>query len=475
MADVSITAINSYVASAVQTYRTSLMTRITALQDKQTTLTAKSNALSDIRTKIQALNTAVTALTGTGSNSPLAQYAVASSDTSVATATGSSTATIGSHSLFVSQLAKADTVLSSQMTNAGTTISATEGAGTKTFSLMVGNTSTSISVTLGGAETDKEILSKIADAVSKSGAGVSASVVTDTSSTSRLVFRSAATGSGSALSLSDVTGTLMSDIGLNASVVANRTVTTATGAGYVYTNESSLDAKFTLDNIDFVRQSNTVTDTLSGVTLKLTGIQDASENPIDLTVQPDTSQIQSAVQNFITAYNSVYSTLTAKTATDPTTHVRQILAGDSTLRGLRLDMSGVVSSALPGVNLRQLADIGVTMASDGTLTMSDTTKLQSALQNGTTDISNLFNSTNGIATQLKTLLDGFTKKDGIMDAEQTGVSNQLTNLKTQITNKTNRVNADVTRYQKEFAALTTLLINANEQLTEFTTIFNYSG
>src|SRR5208282_5916427 len=75
------------------------------------------------------------------------------------------------------------------------------------------------------------------------------------------------------------------------------------------------DAALTVDGVPFSSSSNTVTGAIQGVTLSLVS---QSPDPTQLTVGPDTNQITAAVNNFVSAYNTLVSTINTQYVVDPT-------------------------------------------------------------------------------------------------------------------------------------------------------------
>ena len=126
----------------------------------------------------------------------------------------------------------------------------------------------------------------IANAINNSDADVHASVVNSSKNKAKLVLRSDSTGSDYGVSLSDVSGSLLSNIGLVDDVQA----TDSTG-GYIY-DDSELDAQYELDGILLTSNSNTIEDAISGITFNLVGTQEEADEPIQLTIDADNDSIQ---------------------------------------------------------------------------------------------------------------------------------------------------------------------------------------
>ncbi len=450
----------------VAQYRASQRKPIAHIENKKTTLTARLNVLGELRTKLETLYSTVKDLSATGTSSKFSTLTVSSTLTSIATATATSSAVSGTHTLLVSQLAKSDSVLSSLYTNNATGIVTAEGAGTKQIQVTVNGTNTPVNVALTAGDTNTTVLSNIATAINASGAAVSASVVAVTSSSSRLVLTSKTTGSTNAVSLSNLSGTLLDNIGLTAGILSGRTASTSSTAGFANTSTAALDANFKLDGIDLVRESNSVSDAVTGVTLELKGTQLLTDTPTTLKVGIDKDKVKASVEKFIKDYNDALSYLTAKTSVDPNTKTRQILAGDTTLALLRVDLrtiaTGQVTSVVSG-NPKILADIGIKAAADGTLSISDSAKLDDALSSDPAKVADLFNSSNGIAVQLQSKLEGFVSTTGIIQSSKNSVNDSIKNANDRIQRLNTALDKKANRFRDEYLQALEAMTRVSQQ------------
>lgn len=440
------------------------------LQASQNSLSLKSATLSDLKSSLSTVRSKAQTLVQTGSLSPFQAKAVTSSNTAVATATASSSALSGVHALSVTQLAKASTVVSKQLTLTGTDVVTTEGAGTKSFAVTfdgtdpaTSGTAVAVSVTVGAGDTNNTILTNLATAINNNatlGAKVNASVVSDTSGTARLVLASKQTGLANKVRVADAAGggTLLGTIQLN-----SETASVGTAGGFLFA-DSTLDAKFTLDGLAITRSSNSVSDALTGVTINLLGV---STSDATLTVGADKTSIKASVQAFIDAYNSAIKFLKERTAitvsattsagsTQVNSVVKGRLAGELTytnlLSNLRLDVSNRVSTVLAG-NPASLADVGITVASDGTLSISDSAKFDSAISGNPAGVTDLFASSNGVATRLISRLDGFVNTGGFIDGSVRTVTSRVSDLNRQITALQARLSRREAAVRKQLASL----------------------
>lgn len=471
----------SGVDQLVQMYVQSISTPVTNLQTQESQVNTLISVYQQLKSDLSSFQTQASSLASVGTLSPLSAESATPSDTSVLTATAQSTASPGTHSILVTQLAKNDTLVSNQFSQSGTDISSA-GTGTSTFSITVDGTTTNVNVDVKAGDTNSTVLANIASAVNNANAGVTASVVDDTSTTARLVFQSTNSGSANAISVADVTGTLAADVGWSSSVISGRTASTSTTGGFVNSSTSSLDANFTLDGIPIVRSSNTISDVLTGVTLNLAATQQATDNPVTLTIAPDTSSIQTTVNNFISAYNTVMQYLNqnindvTSTASDGTqTVTRGSLSGDMAAMNLQMTLPSIIMgqvTSATGSNPNTLSAIGITLGSDGTLSISDQSTFTDAVNSNPSGVMALFNSSDGVATQLNTMLSEFVNPGGVMDEEISGAQDQVTAMNNEIQSMQANINIQADAVRQQYSQYESMLIQLNQTQSNLNSIWS---
>src|SRR6185437_14112988 len=245
---------------------------------------------------------------------------VTSSNSAVATATADATANAGTHSLVVSNLASTSSQYSNTLADGNTAF------GTGSFQVQVGaGTATPITV-----DSTNDTLSTLAASINSQNLGVSASVITD--------------ASGSRLSL--VSGTS----GAPGQITISNNTTGLTFSQAV----AGVNANFTLDGVALSSTSNTATGVLPGVTLNL--------------------QATTAIQNFVSAYNTVIQSLNTQFTYNPNTQSTGPLGSDSVVMQLQQSLLGDAAFSVSGNSgITNLAAIGISMNEDGTLSVDSST------------------------------------------------------------------------------------------------------
>lgn len=261
--------------------------------------------------------------------------------------------------------------------------------------------------------------------------GVTASVVTD-SVGSRLVLGSNTAGTAGNL--------------------------TVTSPATTFTSAPGLDAKLTVDGVPVDSGSNTVTGAIQGVTLSL-GAADPNTSVL-ISVEPDTTQASTAIQNFITAYNAVVGSINSQYTLD-SSGSEGVLSGDGILQTLQSELLNMVSSSASGagpyINLQSL---GIEMQNDGTLQVNSST-LSSALSSDYSDVQNFFQSTSGwgqLANTEMTHLNDPTQGPVAADI------NGLNQTNDDLTNQISDFQANMTEVQQQ---LTTQYDSLNALLIEY--------
>lgn len=310
-------------------------------------------------------------------------------DTTLASASATSSTAIGSHSLEVQTLAQ-----SQKLKSAGfATTSSTVGSGTLTiqfgtydggtFTLNPNKAAQSITIPTGNSS-----LSGIRDAINQANAGVSASIVNDGIG-NRLVIASQDTGLSNALKITatDADGNNTDNTGLSQLVYD----ASAGGTTNLTQTVSASNATLVIDGISISKASNNITDAIEGVTLNL--LKASPGTATTLNISRDTTGAQSAISSFVKSFNDLNKTIVSLTKYDPSTKQASILTGDSTVRSIQARIRGAISDPLTtaGGGLSLLSDVGISFQSDGTLQF-DSSKLSKALNDPTKDISTLFAS-----------------------------------------------------------------------------------
>jgi flagellar hook-associated protein 2 len=233
-----------------------------------------------------------------------------------------------------------------------------------------------------------------------------------------------------------VTATAGSDANGTSLSIAGATAFTISEPSFGFTQATAgANASLTVDGVPISSASNTVTGAISGVTLNLLG---ASAVPVDLAVASDTGQVSTAINQLVTDYNTAIGLVNAQ-FTVGTSGTEGSLGSDSTVVSLQSTLEqalNYVATPATGTTttVSTLSDLGITMNTDGTLSL-DSTTLSSALTNSANDVQNFFEGTalNGFANSMNTALNTYTEPaNGAFTLDLSGISASNSDLTTEI-------------------------------------------
>jgi flagellar hook-associated protein 2 len=198
------------------------------------------------------------------------------------------------------------------------------------------------------------------------------------------------------------------------------------------------DASLTVDGVPIDSASNTVTGAIPGVTLTLLG--QTSIAGANLTVASDAGQVSTAINQFVTDYNTAISLVNTQFAAS-STGTEGVLSADPTVRALQnslMQALNYVSTPTMGTTttVSTLNDLGISAAADGTLTV-DSATLNNALVNNPTDVQNFFAGTalNGFGNSMTTALSNFTNPaNGAFTVDLASISASQATLTADINN-----------------------------------------
>lgn len=376
-------------ATTISTTITNNEAKVSAYQKLQTDLSTLSSGLSSLATAVvnslatNVFATRAATISSTGDVS-------ASSALSMSVSNGAAT---GDHTLTISQVATAQKVVGTSQP--GQT-SALGYSGT--FSLGLGSGSTA-DITV----TSTMSLQDVVDAINAqtSTTNVQASIVQVSSGSYEMVL--SGTQDAADISYSSTSGDdILNKLG----------VTDSTGA-FADVLQTSQPAKFSLDGISMTRDTNDITDVLTGVSFNLLQAT-PSGSTLNISVAADTSQIETAVQNLVTNYNTFRDAVIAQqaTASDGTADSSAVLFGDGTMRDIMDSLQNALNSTVGGLTM---ADLGLSFNEKNELEL-DTSTLSNVLSTNLSGVTTLLSAqTKTSSSQLSVVNTGTSPQSFTLD------------------------------------------------------------
>jgi flagellar hook-associated protein 2 len=296
--------------------------------------------------------------------------------------------------------------------------------------------------------TTGDSVQNVIDRINNSQAGVTASYDTVND---RFVLTSQTTGD-QGIALEDVTGNFLAATGLT------------TGA-----LEHGKDLLYTIDGGgQLSSKSNTITEESSGIAGLSINVLD--QGTTQVTVSSDTSGIKKAITDFITEYNSLQKMIQTNTASS-TDSSGKVTAGLLSQDGSASEIAASLRKTVMGqftsvVGARNLDDLGIiSNGNDDTLELSDESKLDAALSNNLTSVTNLFtDSKNGLATQLDAYITKTSGDDGSLPKHQKTLTDQISDINDQVATMERYLADQKDEMTSKFVAMEQAQAQINQQM-----------
>lgn len=419
---------------------TSLVSQLVAAEraPKQGQITAQQ---SKVAVELSAIGTFKGALSGFQSAAAALKlptsfnvFSGKSSNDEIFTVTASDAAPPGAYNIEVVSIATAEQISSRAFANGDTHI------GTGSLTLSVGDESFTIDIDENGAT-----LKGIRDAINRAedNTGVRATIVNGTDG-AHLVLTAQKTGSASSITVT-AAGEGLDVLAYSAEELNEYTQVRA-----------AQDAVINIAGSEHRSASNTITEAIEGVTLKL--LKADVGNTHSVTIDRNFDALVTRVNAFVTQYNSLAGTMASLQSYNPATKQAGALIGDSLVRGiestLRRELGRPIDGASPPYNT--LSSLGITMQLDGKLEL-DQTKLRSALESDFAAVQRVFSSENGIAVRLDKALEPHLSADGSIAQRNQTLNDRTKKLDDDQVALDARMQVIEQRYIKQFTALDSLL------------------
>jgi flagellar hook-associated protein 2 len=446
------------------------------LQTAATTIQTKISAFGSVQSALASLRDAASGLTKSSAWS--ATTAMSSDATAVAVAAGSS-AVAGSYNVSVQSLASSQSVASKAFATSQSLV----GDGQLSIEIGAWNAGdaaadppvdpgfaakaaiSAINIAISGTDS----LADVRDKINASGAGVTASIVTDASG-ARLVLSSRQSGVENGFR---ITASGSADVvGFGYDPVNN-----TEGASLT---QGAANARAKINGLEINSTSNTLTDVVGGMTMTLQKV--TPDAGVQLSVSQDNAAIKATVQTFIDAFNNLAKMLKSQTKYDEGTKTAGTLQGDSTAVGLqRMMRNAVSSSSTASTAFASLSDAGLEVQADGTLKIDD--KKFTAAQANLPELKKLFDTVgddddaitdDGFAARFRMLGDDQLGTDGMLSTRTAGLKSTLEKnqdrqdeMENRLANTEKRIRAQYQALDVKMAGLNSLSSYISQQVTNW--------
>lgn len=412
---------------------------LTAILNRKTVAQTRLSAYGKLQGAVSALQTAAQNVAKADAFGALK----ASGASDAVSATVGAGAIPGQYSIQVDSLARAQTLVAAGRADRTTAIGT---GGAITITLADGSAHT---LDMTGKDTS---LNGLVSAINADpDIGVNATLVNDGSGTPyRLLLTARQTGEDAAIARIEVAGNqdLQDFIGYDK----------AGGATANFSEQAATNAQLSINGIAISSQTNTIHDAIDGVELTLTKTTDT---PAALSITRDDSVATKAINDFVSAYNSLQDTLKSLTSYDTENQQGSALTGDSLARRVQNELRSPLNSALGGPGALSLSRIGITTdPSTGKLNIDDT-KLGEALSADLRGVTALFSGDTGVGKLMADSATRFTSAGGLFSTTTDSLNRTISSIDDQYDVTADRIDQRMETYRQQFVRLDALVSQMN--------------
>ncbi len=304
-------------------------------------------------------------------------------------------------------------------------------------------------------------LRNIKDKLNQAAVGLQATIIDN-----RLVLESGATGSANAINVTETAGSLMESLGFIDSQ-----------GSFLKELQEAKDAEFTINGLEIVRSSNTVSDVVNGISFNLTGTGTARVD-----VKEDFQTVTDKFDAFVDQFNSTYQFMLEKLSKEG------LMQGDSALARIRDQVRGALMDTVglgANDNIDQAAVLGFKFDWKSGILSIDKGKFMEVLREDPAKVQALWQGTKeeegfiGIAHRLDSVLENVLKdKDGVVSLRQNYYNDLIAGLDKRMQTLEARVEMVGERLVRQWTALERALQELSSQsawLAQQTQVLNMAG
>jgi flagellar hook-associated protein 2 len=405
---------SSTIQSQVATVEARLNAPITVLNNQAAVDKADISAWGAIKGKVSSLSSA---LAGISNLATLNSRGATSTSSSVATATVSNSAAVGTYNLTDVTLAKAQIIYSGILDS-----SAKVGASAGSLTFVQNGKTESVHIGSGSLTA-----SGVAKAINLAGGGVEASVV-KTQGGARLVLQSSATGSSQAFKVSGTGG------------LARFSYAPSAAGGSFTSTAVAHDAALSINGVPVTHSTNTISSAVAGLTINLAG---SSTTGTTIKVNNTPTGLSTAFSSVASTLNAAIAGIAAEVKYTPATKSASGSGSTSAKAGplignfIATNLQSQLLQAVSGAEASGLSanSIGFKVSSAGTVSFTSGT-FQTAYQSNPTAVTKLVSN---IYTTLKNITTGALGSANSSGGG--GLGAQITNLNSEVSSITSQVAA----------------------------------
>lgn len=148
------------------------------------------------------------------------------------------------------------------------------------------------------------------------------------------------------------------------------------------------DSKFVFNGISITRDTNSIKDLITGVSINLKSI-DKDDEFTTIQIRQDNKSFKEDMANFVKNYNELINNLAVATSYNDKTETSGTFQGNSEINSIKSSINKILISI--NNSAQSIQDFGLSMTKDGLLEL-DNSKLDQKLNNNFDDVKNFFST-----------------------------------------------------------------------------------
>ncbi|NLF24835.1 MAG: flagellar filament capping protein FliD [Deltaproteobacteria bacterium] len=248
-----------------------------------------------------------------------------------------------------------------------------------------------------------------------------------------------------------------------------------------YAEQVAQNAEFTIEGIDgtITRQSNTVSDLITGVTFQLNSV---SATAVKVTVSTDADTTAETVQGFVDAYNEIIEYLAENNlierkeekgkVTIEFSPLAKTRVDDSILSALRTQIASTKADNPTAVAI--FADLGITTERNGNLKFNSAT-FKKALADEPESVKEIMQKFADAVSLTGGTIDQFVRFNGLIDVTITANKTSITNLNERIARAEELIAKQAETMKKRFTNLEMIMGRMQSQQQSLISVLGLDG
>jgi flagellar hook-associated protein 2 len=403
------------------------------LEFQKSQATDKLTAWRNLNTRVQAIKIQSSRMK---LESTFQARTATSSKTDILTATASAGTNNATQTLSVESLAQHHGLASQAYS------SNTAEIGTGTFAITINSGTKTITI-----DENNNTLDKLRDTINNGDYGVSANIAKTGANEYRLLLTSKNSG-------------LAGEITIDANLEGGTTPTFTT-------TQAAQDAHVKLGTgewaISIYSSTNTISGVIEGVTLNL--VSASPGTPVTVTLNTNTSQVRTSINNFIEQFNNLVSFFDEQAFFDVDSGDSGVLFSSTELNQVK---NGIYSAVLDPVRVqgkfRHLTDLGISLTAGGKLAITNETQFNDAITKNLEDVTKFFtDKDHGLAVKLDTYLNNILDSTGVITATDKHLTEQISEINKRIDVREDYMVRMEQDYYRKFGAMEAVLAELQAQ------------